>query len=75
MAFGRWESQKSPCWFLLLMFIQIRSFVHKKKSFFEFWVGELSVGKACGVYTSPSPILALEIHEMLIRADSALTNV
>lgn len=35
MALGRWESQEGPCCFLLVMFIPLRSFVHKKKRFSE----------------------------------------
>lgn len=45
------------------------------KRLFEFWVGELSVRNACGGYTSPFPTPALEIHDMLIRTDSTLTNI
>lgn len=61
-------------WFLLFMLILISEFLAQKRNVSEFWVGKLharNAHKVHSLYSSQWPWR----HEMLIRADSVLTNM
>lgn len=52
-----------------------RRVLSSKRRISEFWVGKLNVRNAHKVHTTLLLTVALETHEMLIRADSALTSM